>query len=90
MFPVKYTNLAASALVKSGPGALTSLTLTGGSDAATVILSDATSGATPAIIKLSAAANVSVTANFSYPLAFSSGCYATITGTAPSVTIGVQ
>ena len=77
---------AAGALGETGPGALYAVTLSGGSDAATLILSDAVSGATPALwATIKAAAATTVTVEFPGGLGFGTGCYATITGTTPSV-----
>lgn len=84
----KYTNLAASGLIKSGPGVIHSIALTGGSDAATVVLGDEVATAGDAIISLAAAAGVSVCAVLD--VAYGVGMYATITGTAPSVTVAYR
>jgi len=84
----KYTNLAASALIKSGPGVIHSITLTGGSDAAAVVLGDEVATAGDAIISLAAATGVSVCAVLD--VAYGVGMYATITGTAPSVTVAYR
>jgi len=84
MGPVGYTNLAASAAVKSGPGILYGLVLTGGSDAATLIVYDNTAGSGTVIIKLSAATNITVSVDLPMGVAFGVGAYAALTGTAPS------
>jgi hypothetical protein len=84
----KYRNitLASSAAVKSGPGSVATLNLTAGADTATVILYDNTAGSGTVICKRSAVANTSAPeATLHVP--FSIGCYAAITGTAPSVTV---
>jgi len=83
-----YTSLAASGLIKSGPGVIHSITLTGGTDAATVVLGDEVATAGDAIISLAAAAGVSVCAVLH--VAYGVGMYATITGTAPSVTVAYR
>lgn len=86
MGPFSSLVTATSALVKTGPGAVHAVTLSGGSDAATLILADATSGTTPALwATIKAAANTTVTVFFPGGLGFGTGCYATITGTTPSV-----
>ena len=83
-----YTYLAASALIKTGPGVLHSITLTGGSDAATVVLGDEVATGGDAIVGLAAAAGV--TASAVLDVAFGVGLYATITGTAPKVTVAYR
>lgn len=84
----QYSYLAASALIKTGPGVIHTVTLTGGSDAATVILGDEVATAGDTIIALAAAAGVSASAVLD--LAFGVGLYATITGTAPKVTVSYR
>lgn len=84
----QYTYLAASALIKTGPGVLHSVTLTGGSDAATVVIGDEVATAGDTIIALAAAAGVSASAILD--VAFGVGLYATITGTAPKVTVSYR
>jgi len=83
-----YTYLAASALIKTGPGAIHSVVLTGGSDAATLVLGDEVATAGDAIVGLAAAAGV--TASAVLDVAFGVGLYATITGTAPKVTVAYR
>jgi hypothetical protein len=83
-----YTYLAASALIKTGPGVIHTVTLTGGSDAATVVLGDEVATAGDSIIALAAAAGVSASAVLD--VAFGVGLYATITGTAPKVTVSYR
>ena len=83
-----YTYLAASALIKTGPGVIHTVTLTGGSDAATVVLGDEVATAGDSIIALAAAAGVSASAVID--VAFGVGLYATITGTAPKVTVSYR
>jgi hypothetical protein len=83
-----YSYLAASALIKTGPGVLHSVVLTGGSDAATLILGDEVATAGDSIIGLAAAAGVSASAVLD--VAFGVGLYATITGTAPKVTVSYR
>jgi len=83
-----YSYLAASALIKTGPGVIHTVTLTGGSDAATVVLGDEVATAGDSIIALAAAAGV--TASAVLDVAFGVGLYATITGTAPKVTVSYR
>ena len=83
-----YSYLAASALIKTGPGIIHTVTLTGGSDAATVIIGDEVATAGDTIIALAAASGVSTTARLD--VAFGVGLYATITGTAPKVTVSYR
>jgi hypothetical protein len=84
----EYKHLTASGLVKTGPGVLHSVVLTGGTDAAIVVLGDevATSGDT--VVRLAAATGVSVCAVLD--VAFGVGLYATITGTQPKVTVSFR
>ena len=84
----QYSYLAASALIKTGPGVVHTVTLTGGSDAATVVLGDEVATAGDSIIGLAAAAGV--TASAVLDVAFGVGLYATITGTAPKVTVAYR
>lgn len=84
----KYGCLAASALVKTGPGVVHSVVLTGGSDAATLVLGDEVATGGDAIVTLGAAAGASVSAVLD--VAFGVGLYATITGTAPAVTVSYR
>jgi len=84
----QYSYLAASALIKTGPGVIHTVTLTGGSDAATIVLGDEVATAGDSIIALAAAAGLSTTARLD--VAFGVGLYATITGTAPKVTVAYR
>ena len=81
----KYTHLAASALIKTGPGIIHTVSLTGGSDAATLIIGDEVATAGDPIITMAAIAGLTVTV--ALDVAFGVGLYATITGTAPAVTV---
>lgn len=86
--PVQSVVLSSSAAVKGGPGVVYGLILTAGADAASVVLYDNTSGATPKLIgTVKAAINTSVEVSFPNGVAFGTGCYATITGTTPDVTV---
>lgn len=81
------TNLAASAAVRTGPGTLVAVLLTGGSDAATVIIYDNTAGSGTVLAKLAAAANTTVQWTPPGGQICATGLYATISGTAPSITV---
>lgn len=83
-----YSYLTASALIKTGPGVVHTAVLTGGSDAATLVLGDEVATGGDSIVALSAAAGVSVSAVLD--VAFGVGLYATITGTAPKVTVSYR
>lgn len=84
--PYAYKNLAASGLVKSGPGVLHSIVLTAGSDAATAIVYDNTAGSGDVIVSLGApVADKTVAAVLN--VVFSVGCYVALTGTDPSCTV---
>lgn len=80
-----FKNTGSSALVKSGPGGVHSVTLAAGSDAATLILYNNTSGTGTVIWKLAAAQNTSESAVLD--AAFSKGCYAALTGTGPAASV---
>ena len=81
-----YKNLAASGLIKTGPGILHSVTLTAGSDAATAIIGDEVATAGDALVKL-AAGTTGTSVCAILDVAFGVGIYATITGTTPSLTV---
>jgi hypothetical protein len=83
-----YECLAASGLIKTGPGVVHSVVLTGGSDAATLVLGDEVATGGDAIVGMAAAAGVTVCAVLD--VAFGVGLYATITGTAPKVTVAYR
>lgn len=79
---------ASSALVKTGPGILHAITLTGGSNAATVTLYNNTEASGPQaypIIKTPLGDTVHVEIPGGVP--FGTGLYAEITGTTPDVGI---
>ena len=80
-----YKHLAASGLIKTGPGIIHTVSLTGGSDAATLIIGDEVATAGDPIITMAAIAGLTVTVALN--AAFGVGLYATITGTAPAVTV---
>lgn len=81
----KNANTASSAAVKTGPGGVHTVTLTAAADAATLILYDNTAGSGTIITKLAAA--IGTTAHVELDVPFSVGCYAALTGTAPSATV---
>ena len=81
-----YKVLAASGLIKTGPGILHTVTLTPGADEATCIIGDEVATGGDPLVKILAKAG-GRTAHANIDAAFSVGLYATITGTAPSVTV---
>jgi hypothetical protein len=83
-----YSNKAASALVKTGPGTLHSVNLAAAGDAATAIVYDNTAGSGTIIVKLSAAANTSE--SHVLDVTYSTGLYVALTGTTPSSTLAFQ
>lgn len=80
-----FKNTAESVLIKTGPGGIHSVTLAAGSDAATLILYANTAGSGTIIWKLAAATGTSESAVLDVP--FGTGCYAALTGTAPSASV---
>jgi hypothetical protein len=84
---VSSTYGTAAATVRSGSGALCSVLLTGGADAATVTVYDNTAASGTVLCKLAAAAGVTAAFTPAQPLAASTGIHFAITGTTPSVTI---
>jgi hypothetical protein len=84
-----YKNLAASGLVKTGPGALHAIVLTAGSDAATAVVYDNAAGSGDVILSLGApVADKTVAAVLD--AVFSTGCYVVLTGTDPSCTVSYR
>jgi hypothetical protein len=81
----QYTNKAASALVRTGPGILHSVNLAAAGDTATAIIYDNTAGSGNIICKLSAVLGTSVSVQLD--VAFGTGLYATLSGTTPSCTL---
>ena len=79
--------IAASAIVKTGPGLVTGIILTAGADTATVTLYDNTAGSGTVLAKFSAVTNTTSAVSLAHPLSFGKGIYATITGTSPSITV---
>jgi hypothetical protein len=80
-----YTNTGASALIKTGPGVLHSVTLAAAGDAATAIFYDNTAGSGTVICQLSSVANSTESAVLD--VTFGTGCYVALTGTTPSASL---
>lgn len=80
-------SVSATSKIADGPLFLKSLTLTGGSDAATVLAQDTKAGGGTDVIKLGAAAGATVewVSGDADGVLFSNGLYVTVTGTAPSI-----
>lgn len=88
MLIAAHTNVTADVQVKTGPGQLVAVHLTGGSDAATLVLYDNTAGSGTVLATLkTSAANETDTWTPACPYSFSVGIYADITGTGPSATV---
>jgi hypothetical protein len=84
----RYSVTAESALVKTGPGVLYQAVLSGGSDAATLILYDNAAGSGSQICAtIKAAAGTTVTVDFGDGVVFGVGLYAALTGTTPSASV---
>lgn len=80
--------LSASAQVFSGIGTVTGVILVAGSDAATVDLADKVgSGGTSVLHAGQPVASTPTTPHLGRGRVFNTGCYATISGTSPKVTI---
>lgn len=79
-----------SGLVKTGPGQLCSVILTGGSDAASLILYNNTTNSGTIVVTLKVAAGATVVFTPVQPWPFTAGLYATISGTGPAVYVGYQ
>lgn len=77
--------LTASGAVKTGPGALAGVLITGGADAASVTIYDNTAGSGKKLAVVKAAINTSASWTPIDPQVCSTGLYATITGTTPDV-----
>lgn len=85
---VKSKSTATSAAVLTEAGTLYGAVLTGGSDAATLIVYDNTNAASGTVLlKLAAAAGVSVAFTPDFAVAGNVGLYAAVTGTAPLATV---
>lgn len=83
-----YSTTAESALIHTGPGVIYQAMLTGGSDAATLILYDEVAGSgTTLAATIKAAINTTVVVQFPGGVAFGVGLYAAVSGTAASVSL---
>ena len=83
MITVQMTAVTADGAIKAAPGALCSVVLTGGSDAATLVLYDNASAASGTVLlTLKAAAATSIVFTPAQAAAVGKGIYADITGTA--------
>lgn len=85
--PAAHKTLTADGAVKTGPGALVAVVLTGGSDQASVVLYDNTAASGTVLCMLTVAANSSGDFAPCLPYVFSKGIYADLSGTNPSVTV---
>lgn len=85
--PVTQVEKTSSAAVKSTPGMLCGVVLTGGSDAASVIIYDNTAGSGTILLTLKAAANTSIIWTPAQPVSAGTGIYAALTGTSPAVDV---
>jgi hypothetical protein len=83
--PAPTIELTASGAVKATPGHVLSVVLTGGSDAASVILYDAASATGTKLVTLKVAAGASVVYCPPRSIPFGTACYAGITGTSPAI-----
>jgi len=79
--------LSASGAVTTFPTRVLGMGLSGGSDAATLILKDGGSSGTVKTLTLKAAAGTTVYWNFPNGITFSTDVYAAITGTSPSAMV---
>lgn len=84
--PVVSVEKTSDGAVKASGGQLVSVVLTGGSDAATVVLYNNPSAASgTVIVTLKAAINTTVVFTPAAPIVCSAGIYADLTGTGPLV-----
>jgi hypothetical protein len=81
-----HSNVTVTGAVKGSRGALASVVLTAGIDAASVVLDDSADGSGAKLCTLKAAANTTAVWTPAMPQAFSL-LYATVTGTTPEITI---
>ncbi len=87
MGPTEIVEKTENGAVKSAPGHLVSVVLTGGSDAATLIIYDNTAASGTKLITLKAAANTTVPYVPPRSIPFGKGCFAALTGTSPAAYI---
>ena len=85
--PAEIVEKTENGAVKSNPGAVISVVLTGGSDAATLILYDNTAASGTKLVTLKAAANTTVPYVPPRSFSFGKGCFAALTGTSPAAYI---
>ena len=83
----KYAYTASSALLKTGPGGIHSVLLAGGSANSTLTVYDNTAGSGTVICVL--AALIGTSASVTLDVAFSKGCYATLSGTGASCSLAI-
>ena len=79
--------LTASGIALTGEGTLIAVVLAAGSDTATVILDDSTDGTGTALVELTAVLNTNAQFVPGVKINVKTGIYATIAGTAPSVSV---
>ena len=82
--------LTSSGAVRSGPGALIAILITGGADAASVTIYDNTAGSGTKLAVIKAAINTTAAWTPASMQVCSKGLYATITGTTPDVFVIYQ
>ena len=85
---VSQVSTTAAVTVRSGPGALVSVCICGGADAATVTVYDNTAASGTVICKLGVGAGLSETFTPAFPIAVSTGIHVAVTGTTPQVNVG--
>lgn len=81
------TTVAATATIRTGPGALVAVLLTAGADAASATIYDNTEGSGTVLAVVKAAINTTVSWTPPDGQAAARGIHAVITGTAPSCTV---
>lgn len=88
LVPVQGTAIAADTLIKTGPGALVAVVLSGAaSQIAAVIIYDNTSAAGTKLLTLTVAAGETVCFTPCAPIVFGTGIYADVDGTGVTATI---
>ena len=89
MYPVGFSHITATGAVTTKAGCLSSIILTAGADAASIVLHDNPSAASGVkILEVKAALGTTTVVDLSSPLVYSKGLYATVTGTTPAITVG--
>jgi hypothetical protein len=84
---VAQTSTTAAVTVLTGPGALVSVLLCGGADAATCTVYDNTSAAGTVIAKLGVGAGLSASFTPAHPIAVGTGIHVALTGTTPQINV---